>query len=505
MKSVEELVASLATGRLSSTEVTSAFLRRAGLAQKLTNCVTELLPERALARAKELDGYLAEHKRVQGPLHGLPISVKEHIGMKDLDLNAGFVAWVGTKAEDDALILKILWQAGCVFYVRTTEPQTLMHLETSSTLFGVTVNPFDQSLTPGGSSGGEGSLIGLRGSCLGVGSDIGGSIRSPAANNGLFGLRPTSCRIPRMGCSAPQLGSGYIDGVLGPLSTSLDGIKMFMKTILAAKPWVTDPNLVPLPWRDEQSYLEENGRKKLKVAILWSDTVVKPHPPVMRALKEVVSRLYEVGGVEVVEWKPYKHDFAWELIASLYYMDGGEQTTELIDSSGEPWRLLSRFIVSENPYIKYRNIAEIQTLRLQRDKYLFEYSQLWNSTATGVAENGDLEGVVDVILCPASPGVAPPLDTSRYWGYTSQWNLVDYPAVVFPVTTVDPALDVLDKSYVPMNEQDRFNLGLYDGPERYLGLPVSLQLVGRKYEDEKLIEALEYITEKIGLDFKGCS
>ena len=145
----------------------------------------------------------------------------------------------------------------------------------------------------------------------------GGSIRSPAANNGLFGLRPTSCRIPRMGCSAPQLGSGYIDGVLGPLSTSLDGIKMFMKTILAAKPWVTDPNLVPLPWRDEQSYLGENGRKKLKVAILWSDTVVKPHPPVMRALKEVVRRLHEVGGVEVVEWKPYKHDFAWELIVSF--------------------------------------------------------------------------------------------------------------------------------------------------------------------------------------------
>ena len=132
----------------------------------------------------------------------------------------------------------------------------------------------------------------------------------------------------------------------------------------------------------------------------------------------------------------------------------------------------------------------------------------WNSTATGVIDNG--EDIVDVILCPASPGVASPLDCSRYWGYTSQWNLLDYPALVFPVTTVDPALDARDDEYLPKNEQDRYNhdlckfsislytisietIGKYqyltaqdDGPERYLGLPVSLQLVGRRYEDEKV-------------------
>ena len=61
-------------------------------------------------------------------MHGLPISVKEHIGMKGLDLNTGFIAWVGQKSGDDALVLKILWKAGCVFYVRTTEPQTLVCL-----------------------------------------------------------------------------------------------------------------------------------------------------------------------------------------------------------------------------------------------------------------------------------------------------------------------------------------------------------------------------------------
>ena len=84
----------------------------------------------------------------------------------------------------------------------------------------------------------------------------------------------------------------------------------------------------------------------------------------------------------------------------------------------------------------------------------------WNSTATGAAEDGTLEGLVDVILCPAGSGVALPIGCSRYWGYTSQWNLLDYPALVFPVTVVDPLIDTVDEDYVPVNEQDEYNHNL---------------------------------------------
>ena len=94
--------------------------------------------------------------------------------MKGLGLNAGFVSWWDVVAKADAFVLEILWNAGAVFYARTTQPQSLMHLETSSNLYGVTVNPFNRRLTAGGSSGGEGALLGCRGSCLGIGSDIGG-------------------------------------------------------------------------------------------------------------------------------------------------------------------------------------------------------------------------------------------------------------------------------------------------------------------------------------------
>lgn len=172
-----KILQKLASNAWTCKEVIHAFLRRAALASELTNCLTDLLPGKALARAEELDAYMIKHNKPIGPLHGLPISVKEHVGMKGLDVNQGYCTFFGRIAEDDALILQIISSAGAIFHCRTTEPQTLMHLETDNNLYGVTTNPMNTQLTSGGSSGGEAALIAMRGSALGIGSDIGGSIR----------------------------------------------------------------------------------------------------------------------------------------------------------------------------------------------------------------------------------------------------------------------------------------------------------------------------------------
>lgn len=438
-----------------------------------------------------------------GPLHGLPVSVKEHLGMKGLGHNAGFISWWDNKAADDSHVLKILWNAGCVFYARTTQPQTLMHLETSSNLYGVTTNPFNAELTSGGSSGGEGALIGIRGSCLGLGTDIGGSVRSPAANCGLYGLRPSSYRIPVEGWIATMGGQEQVVAVLGPLSTSLEGVKMFMKTVIGAKPWLTEPSLVPIPWRDQESYLTNASRqRKLKIEILWHDEVVRPHPPILRAMQDVADKLKAIDRVEVVDWKPYKHDVAWEIVSNLYFCDGAKQESEAINASGEPWRPLSKFIIKENPNVNKLSVDDVWSWTSQREAYRSAYAQKWNETATGTSDMGEPEGMVDVILCPVGPGAAPPLDCARYWGYTAQWNILDYPALVFPVTKVDHNVDKVDEGYEPMNAKDEYNHQLWlSGPEKFKGAPISLQLVGRRYEDEKVVEALDFIKEQIGLPF----
>ncbi|KAK3114453.1 hypothetical protein LTR53_007224 [Teratosphaeriaceae sp. CCFEE 6253] len=511
--STEGLIQKLADGDVTCTAVTTAFLQRAGLASRLSNCTTELLPDRALARAKHLDECFASHGPV-GPLHGLPISVKEHLSMKGLDINAGFVSWVGRIAPDDALILKLLRRAGAVFYARTTEPQALMHLETDNNIYGVTVNPYNTSLTSGGSSGGEGALIGLRGSCLGIGTDIGGSIRSPAANNGVFGFRPTSYRLPVGGWAATMLGSEQIIPVIGPLSTSLDGIKVFMKTLIDQQPWLYEPSLVTLPWKVTSTSLlrtDPNGKRKLRVGILADDGVVKPHPPIVRGIDALVTKLRGHPHIELVKFPPYKHDEAWRTISGLYFRDGAAEEREAIDASGEPWRPLTHFIITDNPDVKELSVSELWGRTQARDGYKTAYAQHWNSVGTSlpgpdskadveVKAMAELENMVDVILTPTGPGCAPPHDCSRYWGYTAQWNLLDYPCLVFPTGLQAGSEDKADEGYMPRNEQDKYNHELYK-PETYTDAPISLQLVGRRYEDEKLIEALEMIIEVAGLPF----
>ncbi|KAG9238029.1 amidase signature domain-containing protein [Amylocarpus encephaloides] len=495
---VEDLVPGLAKGEISSVKVVAAFLRRAVLAQKATNCITEVLSPQALERAKYLDEYLAKNGKPAGPLHGIPISVKEHVGMKDLDHNAGFVGWVGALAPADAHILQILWKAGAVFYARTTQPQCLMHLETSSNLYGVTTNPFNTTLTPGGSSGGEGALVGFRGSCLGIGTDIGGSIRSPAGNCGVYGMKPTSGRLPIGGLKACGAGEEQIVPSIGPLSTSLEGCKLFIKTIIDSKPWYREPSLLPFPWKEEEFFKS----KRLKIAVLWDDGVVKPQPPVTRALKQVVEKLKAKSNVEVVEWKPYKHDLAWEIIANLYFCDGGAEQSAAIATSNEQWLPLSDHIL-KNKYVENHSIASLYQATIRREVYRMEYANLWNSTATSTGPNGEPEGMVDVILGPVGPGCAPKIGTAKWWGYTSQWNLLDYPGLVFPVDKVDTSKDAAKETHTPRNELDKENWDFWEqnGAEGYKDAPLSLQLIGRRYEDEKIVQALEIIQQETGLPF----
>lgn len=332
-----------------------------------------------------------------------------------------------------------------------------MHLETSSNLYGVTVNPFNRNLTAGGSSGGEGALIGLRGSCLGIGTDIGGSIRSPAANNGLFGFRPTSYRLPISGNPQSMGGEEHIVTVIGPLSSTLFGIKIFMKSLIDPMPWLYEPSLVPMPWRDEVNHLGKGSNRKLKVAVLYDDGVVRPHPPIIKAMEEVVWKLRGREGIELVEWIPWKHEYAWELTVALYFPDGGLRERTAMSQSGEQMLPMTEWLLN-SPHIRSLEMGQLWELTQERELYRNNYAKLWNDTATGTTESGLPTGMVDVILCPVGPGAAPPLNNAKYWPYTSQWNLLDYPAMVFPTgKMVDPVLHPRVQGYQPHTDQDWLN------------------------------------------------
>ncbi|KAK8057939.1 hypothetical protein PG996_011876 [Apiospora saccharicola] len=486
---IVQLLGLLRERKITVEEVTRAFLRRAALAQVATNCLTELLWDQAIARAKHLDS-LPEPR---GALFGLPISTKEHHGMvsaasANVTTSASFVAWVGKPHEGPNLLYDTFWNEGCVFFARTTQPQTIMHLETESNVYGRTVNPYNRELSSGGSSGGESALLGMRGSILGVGGDIGGSIRCPAAHVGIYGFKPSIKRIGTAGFRNVGAGKETIQGCPGPMTVDRDGLELFMKVALAAKPWRIEPSLTVKEWTPHKF------TKPLKIAVQWWDGVVKPHPPMIRALREVADACGKAG-MEVVDWDctGLDHQKGWDILSALYWPDGGKEVLGLLKESGEPILPLTKFIIHEQPTVKEMTQHELWKLCVERDAYRTRYAQAWSQTAS----NEDGSGEVDVILCPPSFGAATPHGQSRYWGYTAHWNLLDYPAAVFPVTTVDPALDAKDLDYVPKNEQDKFVYDMYS-PEKFKDAPVSLQVVGRRQEEEKVLAALGEIERAMG-------
>ena len=252
-------------------------------------------------------------------------------------------------------------------------------------------------------------------------------------------------------------GADPISAVIGSMSTSLSGLKLFMKTVIDSQPWLVEPALIPIPWN---STLKISPSKPLKIGVMWNDSVVTPHPPITRAMQELIDRLKSISNVEIVDWKGHLHDEAWAILSSLYFTDGGTEDAATIAESGEPWRPLTTFIIKENPCVKKLTPQKLYYWQEEREAYRKEYAKVWNDTATG--EGG--QGAVDVILCPVGPGVAPMHNSAKYWGYTSLWNLLDYPAVSFPVGKVDKAKDGINEAFNPLTELDEENFKLCKSP-----------------------------------------
>lgn len=185
-------------------------------------------------------------------------------------------------------------------------------METNNNIYGRTVNPYNKKLTCGGSSGGEGALIACRGSALGVGTDIGGSVRIPAAYCGLYGLKGSVARLPHSGLLGSHDGMDAIVGCVGPLARSARDLELFCKVMLNAEPWLSEPPLLEMPWKADVAR-GQGLPEKLTIAILYDDGVVAPHPPITQEIKKYEAELRKAGH-DVVLWEPLDHQKGWELI-----------------------------------------------------------------------------------------------------------------------------------------------------------------------------------------------
>lgn len=275
------------------------------------NCLHEVFFDAAVEDAKRLDDYFAKHGTPTGPLHGLPVSLKDQFHVKGVETTMGYVGWIGTFQGEkndprnkvvESELVRELRGLGAVLYCKTSVPATLMAGETVNNIIKYTTNPQNRLLSCGGSSGGEGALIALKGSPGGFGTDIGGSVRIPAVFNGLYGLRPSAGRIPYEGAANSMDGQSTILSVIGPLATTVRSVKLLFKAVLSQQPWYHDPLVLELPWRDAveeetRALIEKSksGSSQLAFALMYHNGIAKPHPPIARALNIVEQTLTRLG------------------------------------------------------------------------------------------------------------------------------------------------------------------------------------------------------------------
>ncbi|KAF5359209.1 hypothetical protein D9756_002880 [Leucocoprinus leucothites] len=495
---VDVLLMNLTKGTWTAVEVTIAFSKRAIIAHQLVNCLTEIFINSALTRAAGLDDHLRRTGSVVGPLHGLPISLKDQVGIKGLDATMGFVSNIGSPSTKNSVLADILENLGAVLYVKTNVPQGCMWGETYNYIFGRTLNPFNRSLTAGGSSGGEGALIALIGSPLGVGSDLGGSIRIPAAFNGVYGLRPSFNRIPYAGCVNTYEGQNSVLSVMGPMSMSMEGIRLFMKSVLMMKPWQYDPLVIRKQWNEDEYHLVDyNLGKELCFAVLWDDGETVPHPPVMRGL-EVTKQALVQAGHKVIDWKPIRHSEINQVAGKIWSAVGDAELEAITANSGEPiigtmeTSIEDLSTISEPmhrwPPVSLTAFEYWQVNAKQRELrqlYLDHWRETVSVTGTGRP--------IDAIIAPVAPYVAPPHGGHIYPGYTCVWNFLDYPACVVPLgLKVDPLLDVKTPRDSFHNDADQKNWESYD-PDVYKNAPIAIQVVGRTLEDEAVVGISEIV------------
>ncbi|KAG9641920.1 amidase, partial [Aureobasidium melanogenum] len=492
-----EIVNKTSSGQWTAVEVTKAFCHRSAVAHQLVNCLHEIFFEAAIESAQKLDHYFANHKKPIGPLHGLPVSLKDQFHVKGVETHMGYVGWIGTFQGEkgtgkekvfESEMVKELRSLGAVLYVKTAVPHTLMCGETTNNIIDYCWNPTNRNLSSGGSSGGEGALISLKGSPLGWGTDIGGSIRIPAAFNGLFGLRPSAGRLPFEGMANSFDGAPSILSVVGPLSSSSAGVKLAVQSILQTEPWLHDPRVHPIPWRTEQ---EETAKKlaqekKLTFAVFKHDGLCAPHPPIKRALEETVQKLQGLGH-KVIEWQPPSHEKLQDICAKSWNYDGGADAAKAFALSGEEPKPNIMFEQSSQA-----NATDIMRNQVNKRDAEKEYMEYWNSTSelTGTGRP------VDAIISPLAPFTAARPNKYTSYSYSVWVNVLDYSSAIVPVTKVDKNVDKAYTDYKPVSETDEKTQATYD-PEIYDGAHVSLQVVCRRLEEEKVLAISDYVYQAL--------
>jgi len=455
--SIAETLEKYAKREISPVEVVAAHLERAQQLQPKLNAFVHLDAESALARARNAEAAVARDETPL-PLGGIPLTVKSSMDVAGWPCPAGSLLRKEYVPTADAVSVERLEAAGAILLGNTNTPEFLMAYESDNLLTGKTSNPWNLAYSAGGSSGGEAAAIASACSMAGVGSDGGGSIRTPAHFSGICGLKPTPGRIADTGHFPPSAGAFSWIGAVGPMARTVADLRVLFQVMAGPDPG----DALSVPVRVRQIHAQE--LQGLRIGILENPELGRATPETLSTIRRATQHLCDLD-YRVEPLNLEKVDRALE----LWWFFFGPVIGDLIRHSAEGQEsLLSPMlqdylaIVAAEPPVTLESFMKACTerdlLRTDLLRQLRDVPVLLSPVSTAPAFKHGAGN-----YRPGDPHNY--RDTMRF----CQWlNLAGFPGLSLP-------------------------FGQSPG-----GLPINVQLIGRPYEEELLLAVAEALEQARG-------
>ena len=517
--------------RLTSEQLLNIYSKRAITIGFEHELITDVNYEESLKVAKECDKIRNTKyankpiKDNEGLLFGIPLSIKDLFEMKGFDSNFGCGSLCNKPKTEDGYIIRLLRTEGAIPFVRSNIPQVAFALECQNSVYGKGLNPWNKSRTPGGSSGGEAGLVAARCSPLGLGSDMGGSIRAPSTFCGVYGFKPSSKRVTIKGHAHVSKAfdglSMFVPISVGPLAKSTDDVILMMKCILNENFHREnkfkdggDSFFTPIPW-NEKLFLE---KKHYRIGYLRNTDFMPVSTSFIRAIDETAEALksqghnmieVELGFMNEVQSLFYQaltadpdlgvfHDAVLEqglddnLFKNLLLIIGLptwlKNFLKKLAYGCLDMPRVGGLMESTNPKSTRGLLELMSSIKSLRDKFTKWWS-VYNIEAL----------IIPNIGMPAfKHGLSG--DISVFGAYTMLANLLDLPAGAVPITVIGENETVYDEKIRSNN--DMITKKARENLKESQGMPVGIQVITPFMEEEKCVYLMKQIEEKIGFHKK---
>lgn len=490
-KSASELVGSMQRGELESRAVTEFFINRIEDVNPKLNAVVLKFFDEALEKATAADA-LAREGRATGRLHGLPFTIKECFDYPGTPSTLGVLARRDDRPAAPDLYVGALMNEGGIVLGKTNVPQLLIFIESENRVYGRTNNPFNDKFGSGGSSGGEGAIVGAGASPIGLGSDIGGSVRFPAAFCGACSIKPTSKRFPDLTRYGETRLEGPITSSAGVIAQHAEDLDLFLRVIDDAAPKADGAESLK-SFRDVDV-------SKIRVGYYDDDGLFPTMPAIKRAVAEAADKL-RAAGAEVVKFTPPDLERCEEIFYRIMSVDNARLFSSVLAGEKPLPQLKNMFLLAEASKMKRRLIASGARLFGQKglsriEPFFGEPLERISHWAKEVADYKRcfLEAMqrenIDAILGPVAALPAFPHRSTEFIGlggtYTMLYNVLGFPAGVAQIS------NVREDEAVGRNAGIDLTMRAAAKAEKIsAGLPLAVQIAARPWREDIVIALVD--------------